>query len=86
MGLPVLVCVCMRVCVHVVLPDSSQSDSHSDPEDHRPGFSMPSISQNASAADDSKQDDADKFSMYNRVSQRLMVRHHHMPDHCVAPA
>lgn len=54
--------------------DSSQSDSHSDPEDHRPGFSMPSISQNAPAADDLKEDETAKFSMYNNVSQRLMAK------------
>ncbi|CAB1340109.1 unnamed protein product [Coregonus sp. 'balchen'] len=54
--------------------DSSQSDSHSDPEDHRPGFSMPTISQNASATDDAKQSDANKFPMYNSVSQKLMAK------------
>uniref|UniRef100_A0A4W5NFU2 Cap-specific mRNA (nucleoside-2'-O-)-methyltransferase 1 n=1 Tax=Hucho hucho TaxID=62062 RepID=A0A4W5NFU2_9TELE len=54
--------------------NSSQSDSHSDPEEHRPGFSMPIVSQNASATDDSKQSDANKFTMYNSVSQKLMAK------------
>lgn len=52
-------------------PDSSQNDSLSDQEDHRPGFSMPSISfdsQDTDAASDNS-----KFSMYNSVSQKLMV-------------
>lgn len=56
--------------------DSSQNDSLSDQEDHRPGFSMPSIS---SSSFDSQDTDApteasSKFSMYNSVSQKLMAK------------
>uniref|UniRef100_A0A3Q1CXZ6 Cap-specific mRNA (nucleoside-2'-O-)-methyltransferase 1 n=1 Tax=Amphiprion ocellaris TaxID=80972 RepID=A0A3Q1CXZ6_AMPOC len=56
--------------------DSSQNDSLSDQEDHRPGFSMPSIS---SSSFDSQDIDApteasSKFSMYNSVSQKLMAK------------
>uniref|UniRef100_A0A668AKG5 Cap-specific mRNA (nucleoside-2'-O-)-methyltransferase 1 n=1 Tax=Myripristis murdjan TaxID=586833 RepID=A0A668AKG5_9TELE len=53
--------------------DSSQSDSHSDQEDHRPGFSMPSLSHNAAAMDAPTQSSS-KFSMYNSVSQKLMAK------------
>ncbi|KAM6954069.1 cap-specific mRNA (nucleoside-2'-O-)-methyltransferase 1 [Aplochiton taeniatus] len=53
--------------------ESSQSDSHSDPEDHRPGFSMPTISQNASTSEGPESPDQ-KFSMYNSVSQKLMAK------------
>ncbi|XP_013867007.1 cap-specific mRNA (nucleoside-2'-O-)-methyltransferase 1 isoform X2 [Austrofundulus limnaeus] len=55
--------------------DSSQNESLSDQEDHRPGFSMPSIS---SPSFDSKDNDdatqTSKFSMYNSVSQKLMAK------------
>uniref|UniRef100_A0A1A8NGL2 Cap-specific mRNA (nucleoside-2'-O-)-methyltransferase 1 n=1 Tax=Nothobranchius rachovii TaxID=451742 RepID=A0A1A8NGL2_9TELE len=56
--------------------DSSQNDSLSDQEDHRPGFSMPSISSpsfDAQDNDDSSQASS-KFTMYNSVSQRLMAK------------
>ncbi|XP_071388376.1 cap-specific mRNA (nucleoside-2'-O-)-methyltransferase 1 [Centroberyx affinis] len=53
--------------------DSSQSDSHSDQEDHRPGFSMPTISHNAPDAD-SPTESSSKFAMYNSVSQKLMAK------------
>ncbi|XP_056150595.1 cap-specific mRNA (nucleoside-2'-O-)-methyltransferase 1 [Lampris incognitus] len=53
--------------------DSSQSDSHSDQEDHRPGLSMPTISNNASAMDKPTQSSS-KFSIYNSVSQKLMAK------------
>ncbi|KAM3861158.1 cap-specific mRNA (nucleoside-2'-O-)-methyltransferase 1 [Diretmus argenteus] len=53
--------------------NSSQSDSHSDQEDHRPGFSMPTISHDAPASD-APTDNASKFSMYNSVSQKLMAK------------
>lgn len=56
-------------------PDSSQNDSPSDQEDHRPSFSMPSIS--AASSNPQDNDDSDQassnFSMYNSVSQKLMV-------------
>lgn len=52
--------------------DSSQNDSLSDQEDHRPGFSMPSISFNTQDSDASSQ--TSKFSMYNSVSQKLMAK------------
>ncbi|XP_062871033.1 cap-specific mRNA (nucleoside-2'-O-)-methyltransferase 1 [Trichomycterus rosablanca] len=51
--------------------DSSQSESHSDAEDHRPSFSNPAASQNASGNDDPN---SSKFSMYNSVSQKLMAK------------
>ncbi|KAK9954509.1 hypothetical protein ABG768_016565 [Culter alburnus] len=49
--------------------DSSQSESHSDVEDHKPSFSRPSDSQNAEGSDA-----ASNFSMYNTVSQKLMAK------------
>ncbi|ROL43149.1 Cap-specific mRNA (nucleoside-2'-O-)-methyltransferase 1 [Anabarilius grahami] len=49
--------------------DSSQSESHSDVEDHKPSFSRPSDSQNAEGSDASS-----NFSMYNTVSQKLMAK------------
>ncbi|MEQ2301426.1 Cap-specific mRNA (nucleoside-2'-O-)-methyltransferase 1, partial [Ameca splendens] len=56
--------------------DSSQNDSLSDQEDHRPSFSMPSIS--ASPAFDAQDNDGSaqtsKFTMYNSVSQKLMAK------------
>lgn len=55
--------------IYVYLPDSSQSESHSDVEDHKPSFSRPSDSQNAEGSDASS-----NFSMYNTVSQKLMVK------------
>lgn len=55
--------------------DSSQNDSLSDQDDHRPGFSS------RTSADDQEDSDAKQtassFSMYNSVSQRLMVRKSH---------
>uniref|UniRef100_A0A665TSM2 Cap-specific mRNA (nucleoside-2'-O-)-methyltransferase 1 n=1 Tax=Echeneis naucrates TaxID=173247 RepID=A0A665TSM2_ECHNA len=55
--------------------DSSQNDSLSDQEDHRPGFSMPSISSFDDAQDtDSPTQTSSKFSMYNSVSQKLMAK------------
>ncbi|XP_061602599.1 cap-specific mRNA (nucleoside-2'-O-)-methyltransferase 1 isoform X1 [Cololabis saira] len=57
--------------------DSSQNDSLSDQEDHRPGFSMPSISASSSfdAQDiDGSSEATSKFSMYNSVSQKLMAK------------
>lgn len=56
----------------VVLSDSSQSESLSDVEDHKPSFSRPSDSQNAQSSDASDQSSS-KFPMYNTVSQKLMV-------------
>uniref|UniRef100_A0A8D3DRQ6 Cap-specific mRNA (nucleoside-2'-O-)-methyltransferase 1 n=1 Tax=Scophthalmus maximus TaxID=52904 RepID=A0A8D3DRQ6_SCOMX len=54
--------------------DSSQNESLSDQEDHRPSFSMPSISSfDGPDADTPAEDAASKFSMYNSVSQKLMV-------------
>ncbi|KAM4633422.1 cap-specific mRNA (nucleoside-2'-O-)-methyltransferase 1 isoform 1-T3 [Polymixia lowei] len=53
--------------------DSSQSDSHSDQEDHRPGFSMSTKSHNDSTMDDSTEGPS-KFAMYNSVSQKLMAK------------
>ncbi|XP_037541388.1 cap-specific mRNA (nucleoside-2'-O-)-methyltransferase 1 [Nematolebias whitei] len=55
--------------------DSSQNESLSDQEDHRPGFSMPSIS--SSSLDSKDNDDStqtSKFSTYNSVSQKLMAK------------
>ncbi|XP_067301850.1 cap-specific mRNA (nucleoside-2'-O-)-methyltransferase 1 [Pseudorasbora parva] len=49
--------------------DSSQSESLSDVEDHKPSFSRPNDSQNAEGSDASS-----TFSMYNRVSQKLMAK------------
>ncbi|KAJ8274745.1 hypothetical protein COCON_G00093700 [Conger conger] len=54
--------------------DSSQSDSFSDAEDHRPGFSMPVLSQDAPQTEESQQDSSNKFSIYNSVSQKLMAK------------
>lgn len=64
----------VRTCVSVVLSclDSSQNDSLSDQEDQRPGFSMPSISSFDDQDTDPTQASSD-FSMYNSVSQKLMV-------------
>lgn len=56
---------------YVLLPDSSQSESLSDAEDQRPSFSKPSASQNASSSEASQS--SANFSMYNSVSQKLMV-------------
>lgn len=53
--------------------DSSHNESHSDQEDHRPSFSMPSISFNTTDSDTSCQTSS-KFSMYNSVSQKLMAK------------
>lgn len=53
--------------------DSSQNDSLSDQEDHRPGFSMPSISSFDDQDNDAKQTSS-SFSMYNSVSQKLMAK------------
>lgn len=55
-----------------VCPDSSQNDSLSDQEDHRPGFSMPSISSFDDQDADATQASSN-FTMYNSVSQKLMV-------------
>lgn len=52
--------------------DSSQSESLSDAEDHRPSFSKPSDSQNASGSEGPES--SSKFSMYNDVSQKLMAK------------
>ncbi|KAF3702856.1 Cap-specific mRNA (nucleoside-2'-O-)-methyltransferase 1 [Channa argus] len=53
--------------------DSNQNESFSDQKDPRPAFSMPSISSfDAQNADDSSE--TSKFSMYNRVSQKLMAK------------
>uniref|UniRef100_A0A7N8YBD1 Cap-specific mRNA (nucleoside-2'-O-)-methyltransferase 1 n=1 Tax=Mastacembelus armatus TaxID=205130 RepID=A0A7N8YBD1_9TELE len=54
--------------------DSSQNDSLSEQEDHRPGFSMPSISSFGSQDTNTPTDNSSKFSMYNSVSQRLMAK------------
>lgn len=56
-----------------VFPDSSQNDSFSDEEDYRPGFSMPSISSFDAQDTDTPTEASSKFSMYNSVSQKLMV-------------
>lgn len=64
-------CFIIKACVF--LTDSSQSESLSDAEDQRPSFSRPSASQNASNSEESES--ATKFSMYNHVSQKLMVMH-----------
>uniref|UniRef100_A0A8C1U7S0 Cap-specific mRNA (nucleoside-2'-O-)-methyltransferase 1 n=1 Tax=Cyprinus carpio TaxID=7962 RepID=A0A8C1U7S0_CYPCA len=55
------------------LPDSSQSESLSDVEDHKPSFSRASNSQNAEG-NDASHDASSKFPMYNRVSQKLMAK------------
>lgn len=54
--------------------DSSQSDSFSDAEDPRPGFSMPLLSQHALQTEESQESSSNKFSIYNSVSQKLMVK------------
>ncbi|XP_016146452.1 cap-specific mRNA (nucleoside-2'-O-)-methyltransferase 1-like [Sinocyclocheilus grahami] len=53
--------------------DSSQSESLSDVEDHKPSFSRPSNSQNAEG-NDASSEASSNFSMYNRVSQKLMAK------------
>ncbi|CAM4677022.1 hypothetical protein PO909_014220 [Leuciscus waleckii] len=53
--------------------DSSQSESLSDVEDHKPSFSRPGDSQNAEGSDASY-DPSSNFSMYNTVSQKLMAK------------
>uniref|UniRef100_A0A8C2HB36 Cap-specific mRNA (nucleoside-2'-O-)-methyltransferase 1 n=1 Tax=Cyprinus carpio TaxID=7962 RepID=A0A8C2HB36_CYPCA len=53
--------------------DSSQSESLSDVEDHKPSFSRASNSQNAEG-NDASHDASSKFPMYNRVSQKLMAK------------
>ncbi|XP_077074675.1 cap-specific mRNA (nucleoside-2'-O-)-methyltransferase 1 [Siphateles boraxobius] len=53
--------------------DSSQSESLSDVEDHKPSFSRPGDSQNAEGSDPSY-DASSNFSMYNTVSQKLMAK------------
>uniref|UniRef100_A0A671RNW1 Cap-specific mRNA (nucleoside-2'-O-)-methyltransferase 1 n=1 Tax=Sinocyclocheilus anshuiensis TaxID=1608454 RepID=A0A671RNW1_9TELE len=50
-----------------------QSESLSDVEDHKPSFSRPSNSQNAEG-NDASSEASSKFSMYNRVSQKLMAK------------
>ncbi|XP_066527148.1 cap-specific mRNA (nucleoside-2'-O-)-methyltransferase 1 [Hoplias malabaricus] len=52
--------------------DSSQSESLSDAEDHRPSFSKQATSQNSQSNEDSQS--SSKFSMYNSVSQKLMAK------------
>ncbi|XP_076874850.1 cap-specific mRNA (nucleoside-2'-O-)-methyltransferase 1 [Brachyhypopomus gauderio] len=52
--------------------DSSQSESPSDAEDHRPSFSRPSVSPNAQSSD--AHQSSSNFSMYNSVSQKLMAK------------
>ncbi|KAI2649558.1 Cap-specific mRNA (nucleoside-2'-O-)-methyltransferase 1 [Labeo rohita] len=53
--------------------DSSQSESLSDVEDHKPSFSRPSNSQNAEGKDASSETSSE-FAMYNNVSQKLMAK------------
>uniref|UniRef100_A0A8C2DSB4 Cap-specific mRNA (nucleoside-2'-O-)-methyltransferase 1 n=1 Tax=Cyprinus carpio TaxID=7962 RepID=A0A8C2DSB4_CYPCA len=53
--------------------NSSQSESLSDVEDHKPSFSRASNSQNAEG-NDASHDASSKFPMYNRVSQKLMAK------------
>lgn len=62
-------------CVSVVLfcLDSSQNDSFSDQEDQRPGFSMPSVIADDPDNDPTQNDASSDFTMYNSVSQKLMV-------------
>ncbi|XP_061667490.1 cap-specific mRNA (nucleoside-2'-O-)-methyltransferase 1 isoform X2 [Syngnathoides biaculeatus] len=52
--------------------DSSQNESLSDQEEHRAGFSMPSVPVCAGDADSPPHNS--KFSMYNSVSQKLMAK------------
>ncbi|XP_064195289.1 cap-specific mRNA (nucleoside-2'-O-)-methyltransferase 1 [Anguilla rostrata] len=54
--------------------DSSQSDSFSDAEEPRPGFSMPLLSQHALQTEESQESSSNKFSIYNSVSQKLMAK------------
>uniref|UniRef100_A0A673M9C0 Cap-specific mRNA (nucleoside-2'-O-)-methyltransferase 1 n=1 Tax=Sinocyclocheilus rhinocerous TaxID=307959 RepID=A0A673M9C0_9TELE len=51
----------------------SLCESLSDVEDHKPSFSRPSNSQNAEG-NDASSEASSKFSMYNRVSQKLMAK------------
>lgn len=59
----------MSTIVCILCVDSSQSDSMSDADEPRPSFSRHSQSQQSDS-----QDPAGKFSMYNSVSQKLMVK------------
>lgn len=70
-------CRFMFACLYASFADSSQSESLSDAEDHRPSFSKPAGSQNTENNEASQ--GSSKFSMYNSVSQKLMVmcRHTH---------
>ncbi|XP_049319080.1 cap-specific mRNA (nucleoside-2'-O-)-methyltransferase 1 [Astyanax mexicanus] len=52
--------------------DSSQSESLSDAEDHRPSFSKPAASESSQINDASQS--SSNFSMYNSVSQKLMAK------------
>ncbi|KAL0157871.1 hypothetical protein M9458_045947, partial [Cirrhinus mrigala] len=52
---------------------SSQSESLSDVEDHKPSFSRTSNSQKAEGKDASHETSS-TFSMYNNVSQKLMAK------------
>lgn len=77
--------VMIVVIVHVwFYPDSSQNDSLSDQEDHRPGFSMPSISSFDAQDTDTSTQAPSKFSMYNSVSQKLMVSILYMFHSCLS--
>ena len=67
-------CVCPRLC-ESLRTDSSQSDSMSDAEEARPSFSRPLQSQESDGQADADADAANKFAMYNSVSQKLMVKH-----------
>lgn len=51
--------------------DSSQSESFSDAEDHRPSFSNPTASESIQSSDASQ---SSRFAMYNSVSQKLMAK------------
>lgn len=62
------------VCLAVFFLDSSQNDSLSDQEQNRPGFSMPSISSFHAEDTNTPSQNSSKFSMYNSVSQKLMVK------------
>ncbi|NP_956427.1 cap-specific mRNA (nucleoside-2'-O-)-methyltransferase 1 [Danio rerio] len=53
--------------------DSSQSESLSDVEDHKPSFSRPSDSQNSQGSM-AHNEASNKFAMYNNVSQKLMAK------------
>uniref|UniRef100_A0A4W4EKN8 Cap-specific mRNA (nucleoside-2'-O-)-methyltransferase 1 n=1 Tax=Electrophorus electricus TaxID=8005 RepID=A0A4W4EKN8_ELEEL len=61
--------MCACVCFFV---DSSQSESPSDAEDHRPSFSRPPVSHNTQSSDAPQS--SSRFSMYNIVSQKLMAK------------